>query len=170
MQAQPVCATYHHVTNNQSSFAEGFIMKITHLIAGALLLIAGSAQADIARAVFTTAIEGREPVDQITQLGNDKTGVYFFTEITGMNGHSITHRWEFGGEPRFEMTFSVGADRWRVWSNKTLTPGATGEWKVVVVDESGFVLRTEVLNYVAADAAAPAEATPPAPPAAPSVQ
>ena len=146
-------------------------MKITHLIASALLLIAGSAQADIARATFTTAIEGREPVDQITQLGDDKTSVYFFTEITGMNGHSITHRWEFGGEPRFEMSFSVGADRWRVWSNKTLTPGAPGEWKVVVLDEAGYVLRTEVLNYGAAAATtAPAAESAPAAPSAPAIQ
>lgn len=148
-------------------------MKITQIIAGALLLIAGTAQADVARAMFTTAIEGREPVDQVTQLDSDKTSIYFFTEVTGMSGHSITHRWEFGGEPRFEMTFSVGADRWRVWSNKTLTPGVTGEWKVVVLDEAGFVLRTEVLNYGAAPTAAPASApaeSAPAAPAAPSIQ
>jgi len=145
-------------------------MKFIHIIASMLLLFAISAQADIARATFTTAIEGREPVDQITQLGNDKTSIYFFTEIRGMTGHSITHRWEYGGEPRFEMTFSVGADRWRVWSNKTLSPDMTGEWKVVVLDEAGFVLRTELLNYVPAETAAPAEAAPPAAPSAPSVQ
>jgi Protein of unknown function (DUF2914) len=134
-------------------------MKITHIIASALLLIATAAQADITRANFTNAIEGREPVDQITQLANDKNGVYFFTEITGMNGHTITHRWEFGGEARFEISFSVGADRWRVWSNKTLAPDMTGEWKVVVLDETGAVLRTELLNYTAA-ASAPAESVP----------
>ena len=131
-------------------------MKILPILASILLLATFSAQADIARATFTNAIEGREPVDQVTQLGNDKTSIYFFTEITGMSGHTITHRWEFGGEPRFEMTFSVGADRWRVWSNKTLSPDMIGEWKVVVLDEAGFVLRTELLNYTAADAAVPA--------------
>lgn len=136
-------------------------MKLIRIIASALLLFATSVltpvMADITRAAFTTAIEGREPVDQLAQLGNDKTAVYFFTEITGMSGHTITHRWEFGGETRFEMSFSVGADRWRVWSNKTLAPEMTGEWKVVVLDEAGFILRTELLNYVAATAA-PAEA------------
>jgi len=143
-------------------------MKTFHIIASALLLLAVSAltpaMADISRAAFTTAIEGREPVDQLTQLGNDKTGVYFFTEITGMSGHTITHRWEFGGETRFEISFSVGADRWRVWSNKVMAPEMTGEWKVVVLDEAGFILRTEILNYVAA--AAPAEAVPVPAPAA----
>jgi hypothetical protein len=140
-------------------------MKFIHIIASTLLLLVATVvQADIARATFTTAIEGREPVDTVTELSNDKTSIYFFTEITGMNGHSVTHRWEYGGEPQFEMTFSVGGDRWRVWSNKTLSPGMTGEWKVVVVDEAGFVLRTELLNYTAADAAVPAEAEPaPAP-------
>lgn len=136
-------------------------MKPIHIIASTLLwlVVATSALADITRAAFTNAIEGREPVEQLTQLGNDKTSVYFFTEITGMNGHTITHRWEFGGETRFEISFSVGADRWRVWSNKTLAPDMTGEWKVVVLDEAGFILRTELLNYVAATAA-PAETSP----------
>ncbi|MDQ1363666.1 MAG: hypothetical protein QG652_1528 [Pseudomonadota bacterium] len=136
-------------------------MKLSHGFAKVLLLLAVCATpalADISRAAFTSAIEGREPVDQLSQLGNDKTSVYFFTEITGLNGHTITHRWEFGGEPRFEISFSVGADRWRVWSNKTLAPEMTGEWKVVVLDEAGFILRTELLNYVAASA--PAEPAP----------
>ena len=85
-----------------------------------------------------------------------------------MSGHSITHRWEYGGTQRFEMTFSVGADRWRVWSNKTLPPEMKGEWKVVIVDEAGFVLRTEVLNYGAAPVAAAAAEPTPATVAAPA--
>ena len=141
-------------------------MKISYFLAVVLSLWVFAAQAEITRATFTTAIQGREPVDQITQLGSDNTAVYFFTEVTGMSGHSITHRWEYGGTQRFEMTFSVGADRWRVWSNKTLPPEMKGEWKVVIVDEAGFVLRTEILNYGAAPAAA-AEPTP-APVAAPA--
>lgn len=143
-------------------------MKMSYLLAGVVSLLAVTAQADIARATFATGIEGREPVDQVTQIDTDKTSVYFFTEVHGMNGHSITHRWEYGGETRFEMTFNVGADRWRVWSNKTLSPAMAGEWKVVVVDEAGFVLRTEVMNYGAAPVATetPAPAPAPAAPAA----
>ena len=141
-------------------------MKISYVLAGVLSMLAMTAHADIARANFTSAIEGREPVDQLTQLGTDKTSVYFFTEIRGMSGHSVTHRWESGGVQRFERTFSVGADRWRVWSNKTLSPDMAGEWKVVVVDEAGFVLRTEILTY--GDAATPAAAAPAKAEAAPA--
>lgn len=144
-------------------------MKFIPIISRVLLLLAATAitpaLADISRAAFTSTIEGREPVEQLKELANDKTAIYFFTEITGMSGHTITHRWEFGGEHKFEMSFSVGADRWRVWSNKTLAPEMTGEWKVVVVDEAGTELRTETLNYVAASAA-PAETAPVAAPAA----
>jgi len=138
-------------------------MKNSYFLAGVLFLSAFAAQAEITRASFTTAIQGREPVDQITQMSGDTSAVYFFTEVTGMSGHSITHRWEYGGTQRFEMTFSVGADRWRVWSNKVLSPEMKGEWKVVIVDEAGFVLRTEVLNYGAAPVAAAAAAAEPTP-------
>ena len=50
-------------------------MKISYVLAGVLSMLAVTAQADIARANFTSAIEGREPVDQLTQLGTDKTSV-----------------------------------------------------------------------------------------------
>lgn len=122
-------------------------MKINKLIAAVMLLMAATVQADISRAAFTNAIEGREPVEKLTELGNDSSSVFFFTEIINLKGHTITHRWEFNGESKYEMTFNVGADRWRVWSSKTLAPEQTGEWKVVVLDDSGAILRTEVLSY-----------------------
>jgi len=125
-------------------------MKI--LLAGLLLMLAASAQADdgVARSVFTTGIQDREPVDQVGQLSNDHTQIYFFTEIQGMNGHTITHRWEQGGEVRAEVTFNVGGDRWRVWSSKILEPSWLGEWQVSVVDEGGNVLAQESFAYIPA--------------------
>jgi hypothetical protein len=132
-------------------------MNIIKTLAATLMLLALNAQADVSRAAFTSAIEAREPVDQIGQLANDKSSIFFFTEITGMSGKTITHRWQYNGETRFEISFQAGADRWRVWSNKTLSPDALGEWKVTVVDEAGNVLREESFAYVpAANTAAPA--------------
>jgi len=122
------------------------------LLAGLLLMLAASAQADdgVARSVFTTGIQDREPVDQVGQLSNDHTQIYFFTEIQGMKGHTITHRWEQGGEVRAEVTFNVGGDRWRVWSSKILEPSWLGEWQVSVVDEGGNVLAQESFAYIPA--------------------
>lgn len=105
-------------------------------------VVAGS----ITRAQFTSAIKDRQPTDSLTTAGTDKTQLYFFTELKGLSGTKVTHRWEHGGKVEREQTFDVGADRWRVWSNKSIAPSATGEWKVTVVDGSGATLGTYTLT------------------------
>ncbi len=109
------------------------------------------AEGSVARATFAQSVEDREPVDKIEKLTNDNSKVYFFTELRGMKGQSVTHRWEHAGEPRAAVTFNVGANRWRVWSSKNLQPEWTGTWTVTVVDEEGNVLEEKNLNYVAAE-------------------
>lgn len=106
------------------------------------------------RATFAQSIMDREPVEQVVELTNDTGKVYFFTELRGLMGESVTHRWEYDGEPRAAVTFNVGANRWRVWSSKNLQPNWTGVWTVSVVDEGGNVLTEETLNYVTAEASA----------------
>jgi hypothetical protein len=101
----------------------------------------------VARALFTTGIAGREPTDRITSLDNGVRQVYFFTELTGLEGKPVAHKWEYAGEVKAAVTFQVGAPRWRVWSSKTLDPGWTGTWTVSVVDASGATLAQETLTY-----------------------
>ena len=84
------------------------------------------------------------------QLTNDNTAINFFTEIRGMEGHAITHRWERDGEVQAEVTFNVGGNRWRVWSSKNLHPEWLGNWQVSVVDEGGNVLAQESFAYIPA--------------------
>jgi len=105
---------------------------------------------EVARAVFTTGIKDREPVDQVTTLSTDKDKIYFFTEIRNMSGHIIKHRWEYNGKTMAEVEFGVGGPRWRVWSTKSLLPQWTGEWKVSVVDEAGKVLSESSFSYTQA--------------------
>jgi len=116
----------------------------------------------VARAQFTSAVQDREPTDKVTALTNDKTQIYFFSEIKDAANHKITHRWEHDGKVMSEVSFDVGSDRWRVFSSKTLDPSWTGEWKVSVVDETGGTLGASTFSY---EAAPPAAATAPVPPA-----
>jgi hypothetical protein len=123
----------------------------------------------VARAQFTSAVQDREPTDKVTNLTNDKTQIYFFSEIKDAANHKITHRWEHDGKVMSEVSFDVGSDRWRVFSSKTLDPSWTGEWKVSVVDETGGTLGASTFSYEAPKATAPASApTQPAAPAAPA--
>lgn len=128
-------------------------MKIVKSIFAAVILLTGlsvQAESGVSRSSFTTAIQDREPVDQVGQLTNDNAIVYFFTEISGLEGQTITHKWEHGGEVKAEVSFDVGGNRWRVWSSKNLQPNWLGDWTVSVVDAGGNVLSQENFTYVAA--------------------
>ena len=115
--------------------------------------------AALARAQFTSAVQDREPTDKVSKLLNDKNRIYFFTEIKDAPNQKITHRWEHNGKVVHEMRFDIGSSRWRVFSNKTLDPQQTGEWKVSVVDEAGGTLGASTFTYEAAPAQ-PATAQP----------
>lgn len=92
---------------------------------------------EIARAVFASNVEDREPVDNLESLEEGLERVYFFTDLRNFEGHTVTHRWYYNGEKDFEMNFDVGGPRWRTWSSKALTEHHTGTWRVdVIADET----------------------------------
>ena len=111
----------------------------------------------VARAQFTSEIQDREPVDKVSNLINDKNRIYYFSEIKDASNQKLTHRWEHNGKVMSETSFDIGGDRWRVFSNKTLDPSQTGEWKVSVVDEAGSTLGANTFTYETAKAPAPSE-------------
>ena len=114
----------------------------------------------VARGVFTSAVTDREPTDTITSLSNDATNIMFFTELQGLQGQTVTHRWEHGDKVMAEVKFDVSSARWRVFSSKRLDPSWTGEWKVSVVDATGGTLSASTFTYTAAADSAPPVAAP----------
>ncbi len=116
----------------------------------------------VVRSQFTRAIRDREPVDDVVTLPNSVDHVYYFTEIRGMAGRTIVHRWMYHGRIMAEVRFKIGGPRWRVYSMKTLDPDQTGRWTVVVTDGSGWPLHAEMFDYVAAPAHPAAAPHPPA--------
>ena len=102
---------------------------------------------EVTRAQFTTEVQDREPVDMLITLSTDQTQVSYFTELTDLTGHTVTHQWLYGDDIMFEKDFVVGGARWRVWSSKTLQPGWTGRWTVNTLDEDRSLLLTQVFEY-----------------------
>jgi len=94
----------------------------------------------VLRALLTTGIENREPVDEIVSLDKNRERIYFFTELTGLKGKIIKHRWEFQDKIMGVVNFNVGSDHWRCYSSKNLSPEWTGIWTVTIVDEKDNVL------------------------------
>ncbi|MDT8382915.1 MAG: DUF2914 domain-containing protein [Gammaproteobacteria bacterium] len=107
-------------------------------------------EGSVARALFTSAIVNREPVDNLSTVANDIQRLFFFSDLRGLAGEIVTHRWEYEDRVMAEVTFKVGEGaRWRVYSSKNLLPEWTGQWTVVVSNASGQPLATSRFDYTA---------------------
>ncbi|WP_082829810.1 DUF2914 domain-containing protein [Ectothiorhodospira sp. BSL-9] len=97
----------------------------------------------VSRGQFTSGIDNREPVDNLTRVDAGAEQVYFFSEIMYHEGGEIIHRWRYrDNQDMGNIHFDVGGPRWRIWSMKTLDPAWTGPWRVEVVTQDGEVLDT----------------------------
>jgi hypothetical protein len=92
-------------------------------------------------AVLALGIEEREPVDTGSVFPADVGRVWLWTEVAGAEGQTFSHVWSHG-ENEWTVEVRIAANHWRTWSNKSIPPEWTGEWKVEVRDGSGTVLRT----------------------------
>jgi type IV secretory pathway VirB10-like protein len=63
-----------------------------------------------------------------------------FTELRGLAGETVSHRWRHDGKSMAVIPFKVGGDRWRVHSSKRVTAAMRGSWQVVVTDSRGATL------------------------------
>lgn len=106
----------------------------------------------VARAQFTNGVEDREPIDELGPMihvqGEDIKQLYFFTDIRGMSGETVTHRWQHEGQVVAEIAFDIKGDRWRVFSSKNLLPTTAGHWEVVVIDSSGTLMHKSSFFYL----------------------
>jgi hypothetical protein len=118
----------------------------------------------VERAALTASVVDREPQGRVKQLTNDRDRIFYFTDVRGMQGETLIHRWELNGEVVIEVSLVIGGDRWRTYSTKQLDPSALGDWTVSAIDASGRVLSSDGFSYVEA----PPEIEPPAKPAAAS--
>lgn len=102
----------------------------------------------VTRAMFTTQIENREPVNRVLLLENKIRQIIFFTDLRHMEGQDIVHRWEHEGHVIAEKVFNVKGPRWRVYSTQDLDASMLGRWTVVVADKQGCPLKAVVFQYV----------------------
>jgi hypothetical protein len=101
----------------------------------------------VSMAQFTTKIAKRYPADMVQTHENPHQSVSFYSELLAMKGQKITHRWYHEDDLRFEATFKIRGDKWRVWSTQLLPEDMPGEWKVEIVDQDGRILETRVMTY-----------------------
>ncbi|MCP4878860.1 MAG: DUF2914 domain-containing protein [Gammaproteobacteria bacterium] len=122
---------------------------IKSLIFSAALVLSNSSLAgEVSRAMFTIGVDDREPVIMVDSIDHSSyTSISFFTELSDLGGHNVTHQWSFNDQVMFEKTFEVKGDRWRVWTSKTLIPSWTGSWTVNVLDDDRVLLSSKSFEY-----------------------
>jgi hypothetical protein len=111
---------------------------------------AGKPVGYVKRAIFTTAIKNHEPTNKISKLRNDKQKIYYFTDLRGMQGQKVKHRWIYKSKVMAEIAFKVKGPRWRVYSSKRLDRGWLGKWTVLAVDRRGRTLSRNSFSYAQA--------------------
>ncbi len=104
----------------------------------------------INRALFALEIIHKEPSQTFTVLPQAVDQVLFFSEVSGLAGHSIRHRWIYNNAIHSEVNFNIGADRWRFWSSKRMDASRTGTWTVQILDEYNNILASRSFNYLPA--------------------
>ena len=119
------------------------------LVVCATLLFATYVHAgEVSRALFATGIDNREPVATVDSLDSSTPrSVTFFTELNDLSGHTVTHQWLHKDKVMFEKSFEVKAQRWRVWTSKTLIPNWSGTWTVNVLDAEQTLLASKSFEY-----------------------
>ncbi|NOX42446.1 MAG: DUF2914 domain-containing protein [Gammaproteobacteria bacterium] len=130
-----------------------FVFVSTGFVSTGIAAPANKPLGSVARAQFTTLIINKEPVDQVVLLGNDVTQVHYFTDLRHLTGQTITHRWEYNGDIVSDVSILVEGPRWRTYSRMILDPSLLGKWTALVVDESGWVLKATMFEYVPAQLA-----------------
>ncbi len=103
---------------------------------------------NVARAIFTTEIVEREPIDQILMLSNKTLDVFFFTDLRHFEGRTVIHKWVYNDKVESVIRFKVKGPRWRVFSRKALKPEQLGKWSVFVQDEGGLSMKASVFRLV----------------------
>lgn len=101
----------------------------------------------VAHAQFTTKFDRRLPANQVSVVEDPHQAVSFYTEIVGMHGQTVTHRWSYDGEVVYQVSSMINGSKWRFWSTQILPADKPGTWRVDVLDEMNTILRSLRLEY-----------------------
>ena len=106
-----------------------------------------TAGGSVGTATFTSNVAEGAPVDFRQAFGAETRVVYYYSEILGLQGRSVTHRWKFDGTVMQEVKLPVKRERQAVWSLNHMHPERIGNWTVEVVDPRGKVIRIDNFAY-----------------------
>ena len=121
-------------------------------IALTLVLLLGSASGSpqsgsVANATFTSNVASGAPVDFRDTFFTGTSVVYYYSELLGLAGQTVTHRWALEGKVMQEVPIKVASNRHPAYSKMELKPQWTGNWTVTVADAKGQVIDRRNFAY-----------------------
>jgi len=93
----------------------------------------------VRRAVICSGVSNHEPIDSLTTVPHGVGKVFFVTEVAGLEGKTITHRWTKDGNKMADIRISIASNRYRCHSSRSVA-GRSGNWTVQVLDDDGDVI------------------------------
>ena len=120
--------------------------KVTSLALGAQIDVQF-----ISRAVLTTGISEREPVDVLKdsiEQTEFQEKLFFFTEVRKLKGQTISHLWFHQDQLMAEIPLTISADRYRTYSSKNIMPSQTGQWRVEAVTAQGELMAQKTFRII----------------------
>ncbi|WP_100914075.1 DUF2914 domain-containing protein [Pseudoalteromonas spongiae] len=90
----------------------------------------------VTRALLSRDIKAREPVDIIGERiarASFTKKLYFFTEVNGLKGKVVRHKWYFQDQLQADVELSIFAGRYRTYSSKNIAALQLGEWRVELI-------------------------------------
>jgi hypothetical protein len=97
----------------------------------------------VVKAQLTSAIQQREPTDNIDHVWLDREAsqpIYFFLHLRGLEGKEANISWFYQDKEIAKIPFIISNDNWRTNSSKMLSKRQLGQWRVEVHDQSGKLL------------------------------
>ena len=110
----------------------------------ALLVVAAASavaaeDAPTATAVVCTSIQDNSCAGAATKFSADVGKLWGFSQVSNVPD-KIVHVWLYRGRELGRIELPVKAERWRTWSNITVSKNLTGPWRLEARDAAGKVL------------------------------
>ena len=102
----------------------------------------------IIRAMFTTRIDGSEPVSDLIEIETHFTQIFFFTELMECGGCTVAHKWYHNGVFQFESNGYSDTQQFKYWSSATLDPSFVGQWTVEASINGGVAVEREFTYFI----------------------
>lgn len=101
-------------------------------------------QSQVIQAQLTSAIEQREPVDEIDHIilnQGASVRIHFFMRLRDLTGQQVSVRWFYQNKEVARLSLPIGnSEEWRTHANKLLPKTRLGQWHVELHDASGNLL------------------------------